>query len=65
MRVILDKIELREALFGLGWSQVDLARRLGVHQNAVYLWASGKVEVPGYVEEYLRMARGVKEALGG
>ena len=46
---------LKEALASLGWSQATLARRLGKGQDAVSAWATGKVAVPAYTQEYLRV----------
>ena len=48
--------ELRAALQTLGWSQVRLAERLGVHKNTVSLWARGKAEIPGPAVAYLNLA---------
>ena len=56
--------QLTDALHRLRWSQSDLARRLGVHVNTASAWATGKVEVPGYVVEYLRVVGLAKEAVG-
>jgi DNA-binding transcriptional regulator YiaG len=56
---------LNEALEKLDWDGNDLARRLGLHQNTVSLWSSGKRPVPGYAEEYLRVMVLAKEILDG
>lgn len=50
----MDKDALRAALERLGWSQAALARRLGFHVNTVNKWATGKVDAPHHVAEYLR-----------
>jgi transcriptional regulator with XRE-family HTH domain len=56
---------LTAALQILGWSGNELGRRLGVHRNTVSAWATGRVAVPGYVAEYLRVMLLAKEALSG
>lgn len=48
----------------MDWSQAELGRRLGVHVNTVSAWATGKVAVPAYVVEYLRVMLLAKEMLG-
>lgn len=47
--------ELRAALIKLGWSQVRLARRLGVAPDTVIRWTNGRTPTPQYVAEYLRV----------
>lgn len=59
----MDKDGLHGALKRLDWSQADLSRRLGVHVNTVSGWATGKLAVPDYVEEYLRVCVLAKEVL--
>lgn len=59
----MDKADLSKILRDLDWSQADLSRKLGVHQNTVSAWATGRDPVPGYAAEYLRVARLAKEAL--
>lgn len=53
--------ELNQALETLGWSRLELCRRLGLHRNTPSGW---KDRVPGYVSEYLRVSLLLKEALG-
>ena len=36
----------------LGWSQAELARRLGIHQNTITKWRN---EPPKYAAEYLKV----------
>jgi len=57
--------DLRAALSELGWSQGDLAVRLGIHRNAVTEWAQGRRAVPKYAAEYLRVMRLVNEIWSG
>lgn len=47
--------QLTDALTTLGWTQAELARRLGLHVNTVSAWATGKTEIPVYAAEYLRV----------
>ena len=55
---------VREALVRLEWSQKTLAERLGVDPDTVSRWCLGRVPVPGYAAEYLRvilLAKGMTE----
>lgn len=52
--------DVEAALKALGWSWGELARRLGLHRNAVSKWRTGKVAVPGYAAAYLNLALKVK-----
>ena len=45
--------EFAQALARLGWSQAEISRRLGVHQNTSSRWHLAGP--PGYVAEYLRV----------
>ena len=47
----MTKLELLEILAELGWSQNELARRVGVHSSTVSQWK----RVPGPVQAYLRL----------
>lgn len=52
------------ALDVLGWSQAELAKRLGVHKNTVSKWATGQTHLPGPVNAYLNLAVKVRRLLG-
>ena len=43
----------------LGWSKLELSRRLGIHRNTVYQWD----KAPLYAMAYLRLMAGVKRLL--
>ena len=47
--------EFRETLKALGWSQRDLASRLGVTQSSVSRWCTGSLELPQYAAAYLEV----------
>lgn len=47
----MEKSELLEILAELGWSQNELARRIGVRSSTVSQWK----RVPGPVQAYLRL----------
>ena len=51
---------LDRALADLGWSQNDLARRIGVHRNSVSAWARGSAKLPGPVRAYLDLVLRIK-----
>ncbi len=51
----MTKDELRSALDRLGWTQVDLALRLGYTGRAGQTWALGERPVPGPVALMLRL----------
>jgi len=48
--------EFDEILSELGWTRIELARRLGLHRNTVSKWKSP----PDYVMAYLRLKVEVK-----
>ena len=48
--------ELKNALRSLGWTQKDLAGKIGVHKNTVSLWAKGQREMPGPAVAYVKLA---------
>lgn len=56
--------EFKAALDFLGWSQAELARRLGLHYNSVSKWVSSG-NIPDYVAEYLRVMTGLHHLLRG
>jgi transcriptional regulator with XRE-family HTH domain len=56
--------ELRAALAELRWTQKRLAERLDVDPDTVSRWTNGRGPVPGYVVEYLRVARLAAQILG-
>ncbi len=45
--------ELRQLLADLGWKQVDLARKLGIHRNTVSAWIADKP--PKWAAEYVHL----------
>jgi transcriptional regulator with XRE-family HTH domain len=49
---VIQVMGIREVLKVLGWSQRDLARRLGVHESTVCKWVAG-ANAPQYATEYL------------
>lgn len=61
----MNATALRAALRALNVNQAWLARRLRVSPNQVSRWAVGAVPVPGYAEEYLRLARGIHDLVRG
>lgn len=42
---------LRDLLAAIGWKQVDLARKLGIHRNTVSAWIADKP--PKWAAEYV------------
>lgn len=44
----------------LGWSQVELARRTELDPNTVSRWLTGRVAVPAWSLEYLRVLVAIK-----
>lgn len=60
----MNSIDLKAALSDLGWSQKDLASRLGCDQDTVSRWSTGKTPVPAHVAEYMRVVLLAKEILG-
>lgn len=48
--------DIRAELEALGWSQTQFADRIGVHQNTVSKWMTGKAEMPGPAVAYLALA---------
>jgi hypothetical protein len=55
--------DLNGALEALGWSGVELARRIDVGADRVSAWRCGKAKVPGAVVPYLRLAMSVRDLL--
>lgn len=54
-----------QALDVLGWTQAELSRRMGVHENTVAQWKA--LGMPDYAAAYLRLAmdvRGLADGLG-
>lgn len=48
-------MNLRDALYDHGLSQVEFARMVGVTPRAVAMWLAGQRKVPGPVKAYLRL----------
>lgn len=57
----MEPDSLKAALAAMNWSQRELARRLDLDPDTVNRWATGRVPVPGYAVEYLRVMRLAKE----
>jgi len=49
----VSQFDLKAALKCIGWSQAELARRLGVDVMTVNRWANGVC--PAHVVEYMRV----------
>lgn len=49
----LSADDLRNLLDELSWKQSELARRTGLTHNTISRWATGQVETPLWVGEYL------------
>lgn len=56
--------KFKEELKRVGWSQKDLASRLGVSVDVATRWATGKIPVPGYVVEYMRVLELARQIVG-
>ena len=48
--------DIKAELAALGWSQASFADRIGVHQNTVSKWLTGKAQMPGPAIAYLILA---------
>ena len=48
----------RQDLEELGWTRIELCRRLGLSKDAPKRW---KEKAPPYVMEYLRVCKAIKE----
>ena len=57
-----EKNRFRYLLGRAGMTQVELARRLGVHPNTVSQWAGGK-RMPGPAMAYLKLYGQIKDLL--
>lgn len=51
----MTNTEFRETLLSLGWNQTEFSRKTGLTQPTVNRYATGKVEIPLWVERYLGM----------
>lgn len=56
--------QFKAALKQCGWTQKNLAGRLGLNTDTVSLWATGKSPVPGYVVEYMRVLELARQIVG-
>lgn len=56
--------DLRKALKDLGWSQAELARRLGREPHTITEWMY-RGEVPAYASAYLRAVVMAKRIVDG
>lgn len=48
--------QLNGLLSDLGWPGIELAERCGVNANTVSKWRKGKLAVPRYAQEIVRLA---------
>lgn len=44
-----------ELLHKIGWTQVELSRRIGVSENTISSWCKGRTEPPRVVILYLEL----------
>ncbi len=51
MGVSMTGDELRAALRVLGWKQIDIARRMGMHRNTIHDWIAN--DPPRWAAEYV------------
>jgi len=56
--------DLKRTLKDLGWTQAQLAERLGVDLATVSRWANGHLPVPQYAVAFLDLAMRVKDFSG-
>lgn len=59
-----DSEWLEEALEALGWTGVELSRRLGVTEKAVSHWRRGRRPIPSYAWTYLHIIKKAREKAG-
>lgn len=59
----VSALTVDQALDELGWSQAELSRRLGVHENTVIQWKA--LGMPEYAQAYLRLAIDVRALADG
>lgn len=58
----MNPVQMGQRLVDLGWTNRELARRLGTHPTTVQRWAHGRQEIPAPVEEWLtNLARMVRK----
>ncbi len=62
MRRTISNEDLRLLLKGIGWSQRKFSGAIGVGTDTVNKWATGKLPVPLYASEYLRLVKIIKNA---
>ncbi len=62
MRSEMTGSELRSTLKSIGWNQRLLSEKLGVGQDTVSKWVTGKCDVPIYASEYMRLVMIIKTA---
>jgi len=55
--------QFKDALRLVGWTQRQFAGRMGVDEATVSRWASGRLPVPQYVAEYMRVVVAVSEVM--
>lgn len=55
-----DLARLKADLEALGWTPMELSRRVVVHSNTAYHWLDGTRRIPGAVLAYVRLLVGMK-----
>lgn len=51
----LDPQVMKAARAGKGWSQADLAERMGVTTNTIQNWESGRRKAPRDLETFIKL----------
>lgn len=59
-RTMHNSLDIVGSLTTLGWSQQQLADRLGVHRNTVGNWIK-RQDMPGWAAAYIALALGIRE----
>jgi len=59
---IMPAAEFRTRLRNLGWSQATLATKLRNNPHTVGKWASGEINVPGFMWLVFELLDGIRDA---